>query len=230
MSYITTPPTTVNGYTFLKRTIYTSDDTWVGDPLTTAIKVICIGAGGGSGGIDGTAATIQATGGGGGGGYAESFITSPPSTETITVGAGGALGASGGGAGGDGGNSSFGSTVIAPGGYGSVGNTFSGVTRGAPCGNTGTGDISASSTAGGNPSLLPALTLLTFTGVYGGIGGNSIFGCGGTASTFDNSGSVSADNGFNPGGGGGGVAKVSGSSSLAGRKGAPGMVIVDEYA
>lgn len=91
-------------------------------PWLRAIRVRCQGAGGGGGGV-GTIGSGQVVMSkpGTGGVYAESFITDIaglPASVTVTRGAGGSGGSAGNNAGASGGSSSFGSLVVATGGFG----------------------------------------------------------------------------------------------------------------
>jgi hypothetical protein len=121
------PTATPAGFTFVGTRIFTADGTFSkADPfgdgsfdgaLMRAVRVRAVGGGGGGGGASTTGAGESSAGAGGGsGGFAESLILSSAigSSEPVTVGLGGTGGA--GVAGTVGGNTSFGSSVVGPGG------------------------------------------------------------------------------------------------------------------
>jgi hypothetical protein len=219
------------GYQYVQTVYFTSSGTFSKATYSwlRAVKVICVGAGGGSGGVTATGAgEFVASSGGGGGGYGESFITDISgldSSVTVTVGSGGAAGAAGANNGSTGGNSSFGSTVIGNGGAASNGatkQTFWIISAGG-VGGGGTGNLVITGGAGGisNP--------VNNNGGYGGIGGTSILSQAAQQVGAWQS-SVAGRNGQLYGGGAVGAASGQNFTAKAGGTGAAGIVILELYA
>jgi hypothetical protein len=214
------------------RQIFTSSGTWTRPAGITKVIVEVQGAGGGGGGCASAGAGNAAGGyGGGGGGYARRFINvSAIASSTITVGAAGAAGAAGANAGGTGGNSSWAdgtNTVTGNGGAGGTG----GAAIAAPSfgaeepvdGGTATGGDINIQGGPGDVSILLNTTLQTASGP----GGGSVLGSGGRRREGTNQ---PGSAGNNYGGGGAGAVTIQGGSATAGGAGAPGVVIVWEYA
>lgn len=132
--------------------VFQQSDTFTTPVGVKAIKVRVWGAGGSGRTSDGP----NTAGGGAGGGYAEKVITSPNSTYTVTIGAGGDARAGGGNVNGvAGGTSSFGSACSATGGGGgttgvSTGGTGSGGDINRTGGGSGNGNTSYAATGGGS--------------------------------------------------------------------------------
>jgi hypothetical protein len=219
------------GYRFVEKVYFTSSGTFskASYPYLRAMRVMCVGAGGGSGGVAATGAgEFVASGGGAGGGYGESFITDISglaSSVTVTVGSGGAAGAAGANNGSIGGNSSFGSAVIGNGGNGGAGaNSYSfWITSGGGSGGGGTGNLVITGGAGGvsNP--------VNSNGGYGGIGGTSVLGQASLQVSAWQS-SAAGRNGQVYGGGASGAASGQSSTAKAGGSGAAGIVILELFA
>lgn len=209
----------------------TGASTFTALPTTTAVRIKCQGAGGGGGGSAATgAATLSAGGGGGAGAYAEGWFTSAFSSLAISVGLGGTAGPAGAGGGGTGGTSSAGVLVSSPGGTGSGSQT--------------TAQSSVSFFGGTGPSAAPTggniFSLRGGAGIYGiqlasqsanaagGIGGASVFG----AAPLPGSPAITSPGfaGINPGTGGSGGQSVTSSAAQIGGAGAPGIIIIEEYA
>lgn len=193
-------------------------------PGTKSIIVEVQGGGGGSGGTNSTTTgQVSFSGGGGGGAYAKSRYTSGITSQSLTVGAGGVAGAAG-GTGGTGGASNFGSLITAPGGNGS----------GASPSTSGTsissGAAGAAIATGGNVVNSPGSY-----GTYGlaingiavsGTGGPSVFGGGGTPVVGTSIGTPAQSKGS----GAGGSFSAPSTGALVGAAGAPGIIIVWEFA
>lgn len=178
----------------LRITPFTSSGTWTMGTDVSFVVVEGVGGGGGS-----TTAVVGG-GGGGAGGYFKRIVTTPGSTEVVTIGAGGAAGAPGVA-------TSFGSWGIAYGGAGATGATAGGL------GGTATGGTinlqGNGGGAGGNTS----------SNAIFGHGGGSCFGGGAPAQW--NGGTPTAG-AANTGGGGSG-------STAGGASGGTGLVMVYEY-
>ncbi|MCK7231002.1 hypothetical protein L8P23_02535 [Enterobacter roggenkampii] len=207
--------------------VFTSSGTYTPTAGTTRVKVKAIGGGGAGGGAVATSTGVSAGGGGGSGAYAEGYYTSGFSGLTVTIGAAGA--SASGAVGGNGGTTSFGALISCPGGGGGQIGTASNTTivyssQGAPGGApTGSGLIVSGK---GQPGQNGAAIGTAGIGI-GGIGSPSPFGGGGTQA-------VNADNGGVPatsyGSGGGGTCNTPSQSAHSGGGGAPGVVIIEEYA
>lgn len=209
----------------------TGAGTFVALAATGAVRIKCQGAGGGSGGSAATGSgTLSVGGGGGGGSYAEGYFSSAFSGLAVTVGTGGSAGPAGSGSGGSGGSSSVGGIITSPGGNGSQ-SAGSASAQGGFFG----GSAQSSAPTGGN-----ILSIRGSGGLYGtqwaaisanaagGYGGGSVFGGGAIpASPSSTSPGIA---GINPGSGAaGGQSNVS-SAAQPGAAGAPGIVIIEEYA
>jgi hypothetical protein len=200
------------GYLLHSRQIFDSAGapTWTRPDGVRAIKVTVVGGGGGGGGCEG-GSEESASGGGGGGGASVAWITSPPASQVLAVGAGGSAG-SGSNPGGAGGTSSF-DTVQATGGAGgAIGVNAAGnaISNGGLGGVGSGGDLNIRGDRGDKG--------LRISGVAMGIadGGGSLLA---------GAGSSVASAGYG-GGGGGGFASFSGDT---GQTGQDGVVIVEEY-
>ncbi|WPJ51407.1 hypothetical protein RCIP0033_00045 [Klebsiella phage RCIP0033] len=181
---------------------------------TKAIKVTLTGGGGGGGGCQATSTSETFSGAGGGaGGTVVAWITSPASSYSVTIGAGGAGGV-GANAGSAGGNSVFGSLTAGGGGGGqkiSVTNT--------PGGLSGTATGGLINIRGGDGSDGQVGTYFVT-----GNGGSSFWGGGGRAGAAGGSVAKAAGSG----GGGAYDVAVSG-TSYTGGAGAAGILVVEEY-
>jgi len=200
-------------------TVITGSTTWTKNASTTKVLVELVGAGGGGGGASNTA-SADLGGGGGAGGYARLWITSPNSSETVTIGTFGTGGTGIGPTdGGSGGSTSFGAWCSATGGSGG-GKCSGGTISTAKGGYGGVG-------SGGNFNGYGQ------TGGHGinsnynmnGVGGASYFGQGGI-NIYTNGGGFS---GVSPGSGGSGGYSVSSGGNNDGGIGANGICIVWEF-
>lgn len=194
---------TNTGVVTVKHQIFTGSGTYT--PSTGMIYCIVEALGGGAGG-GGTAGGGYG-GGGGSGGYAKSILTAADigASQVVTIGAAGTAGTAGGANnGGSGGATSVGALVAtgtATGGTGSAAGAVLGGAGGVPT----AGQLQAT---GGRGQVGNAVAVL------GGMGGQSIYGGGGT----------SGGNGTAYGGGGGG-----GANGLAGGAGSAGVVFITEF-
>jgi hypothetical protein len=211
-------------YGLLANTEYfTSTGTWTKPANLKYVIVEVLGGGGGSGGVQGSGSGQAVSGDGGAGGRSIKKIlaASLGATETVTVGSGGTAGAAGANAGGTGGTSSFGSHCSATGGSGGGGGsstTANTVAAGGDGGNGSSGDLNIRGASGDNGRVGGGV------GVPVGSGGSSPYGGGGRKAT---NGGAQGNEALGYGsGGGGGFATT---SSLAGRAGSGGLVIVNEY-
>jgi hypothetical protein len=200
----------ITGYRLRQRTIFTSSGTWTKSSWCRAVYVEVQAGGGGGGYGVGTGKTLA--GGGGGGGYANALVTSPGSTETVTVGAGGAGGTAT--TGGAGGSSSFGTWAVAGGGAGGPQGTSTTSSSVALGGTATAGDILV-------PGEIGGIALFATGGgiVVSGKGGSSQMGLGGPPRISNAE--TSTGTGYGSGGSGG--------FSDGGGAGQPGIVIVEEY-
>lgn len=201
---------------------FTGTATYTPTTGTNFVVVEVLAGGGAGGGAPATGAAQGSAGSGGNaGGYARKRITSAFSGVTVTVGAGGTAGAAGAG-GNAGGTSSFGALVSCPGGNG-----------GTVVGPVGTAQVVGASAlaatpTGGDINTPGSLAQIGFAGGgnnLGGAGAPSQYGAGGGGAS---NGVGSAGAGF--GSGGGGSSNNSNQAALVGGVGAPGLVMVWEYA
>jgi hypothetical protein len=213
------PGTLLNVQTFTVSGTYT--------PFSGATKAwVRAIAGGGAGGATVPTGPGQcaAGGGGGAGAYGELYVSTGLATTTITIGLGGLANLAP--AGGSGGNTSFGALLVCVGGTGGTqGGAGSGSAGGFNSGNGGTGgNCSGSGNIIVNGRGATGGTGVGFTTAYvqNGLGANSMWGSGGDPF---NSG---AARGFGSGGVGAGVGQNS--AAAQGQNGAPGLMIIFEFA
>ena len=207
--------------------VVTSTATYVPTPGTKNGYVRVQAGGGAGGGVVATSAGNTSAGlGGAAGAYAEGFYPVASLTgQTMTIGAGGI--AVTGSAGGGGGSTSFGSLITCPGGPG-----------GGPGQNStppwNLGETGNSSTATGGNVLNSAGTSgsssisVSTASIISGRGGTSPFGAGGGQVGTVSSGGIPG-NGFGSGGGGA-LNATSQATTRMGGNGAPGIIVVEEYA
>ena len=230
----------VLGGTLVAIQIFTSSGTYNHTSGATKAIIRAVSGGGAGGGCPSVPGNeIGAAGGGSGGGYVEAAILYSNLASfdgtVVTIGAGG-VGASG-LTGGIGGTTSFGSYIIIPGGNGaSVCNLFN---------NGVTGTAAVISGPNTNPPASPTISTVTvieynsgFVGTMGfvgyagapvavsGFGGNSTMGTGGHGPSI--SGNGTAGTGF--GSGGGGAFGYPNSGPFSGGNGAPGVMVIYEFA
>ena len=221
-----------SSYIFSQTVYFTASGTFSKGsyPGLKAIRVRCVGGGGGSGGCAATGVGEGATSGGAAGGtYAEAFIfaTSLAASETVTVGAGGTAGAAGNNTGGVGGNSSFGTLCVANGGALAGGAANSGTTTGSSGGlsvTTGSvGDLIVQGSDGSDGRHTAG------TRINDAMGGASGLGYGGGRGESNTTASAGALAGWPYGGGASGAHNEASQAAVAGALGGIGIVIVDLY-
>lgn len=203
--------------------VFTSSGTYVPTPGTKAVRVTLQGGGGAGGGAPATAAgTVGVGAGGTAGAYAVAFLTTGFLGAAMVVGAAGT--GNSGLVGNAGGATSFGGAGFLAGGGqggGAVGPAAAPLIAGnnATAGATG-GYLNLLSNMGGSGSMLSGTTGLS------GAGANSPLGGGGGPANGSSNGI--AGSGYGAGGGG----AIANNSSVArvGGFGAPGVIIVEEFA
>lgn len=208
---------------FLRRTVYTSSDTWTKSADVGFVIVQVQAAGGGGGGA-------SANGGGSGagaGGYGQKKIAagSLGATETVTINAAGTGGAAGANDGTNGGTASFGAHVTCNGGVKGLGGSSNARVAGGTGGTASSGDTNRAGQGGGS-----GLSAATNTVIIGGAGGSSELGSGGamlaSGGGVGTSTNGNAATGYGAGGGGG---CAFGAGTPTGGNGTGGVIIVDEY-
>lgn len=219
----------------LNTNIFKSSGKYIPTPGTKKIRVIASGGGGGGGGVPETTENQQATAGAGlSGAFIEAFFEVDNDFEVnVIIGAAGKGGGAGRNSGSEGGTTYFGSMITAPGGTG-------GGAGGASANTSYIQGISwgASPTSSGTvlrafrcSAKTPGAMVISVKAVAGGTGGDTPLGSGGiggaSSSSFRGRGGGKAE-GF--GAGGGGACAPAGSEAQSGGDGAPGIVIVEEYA
>lgn len=211
--------TLVSSGRLLNAQTFTASGNYIPTPGTKSIIVEVVGGGGGGGNASAANSSSVALGrGAGGGGYAKSYLTTVPSSQTVTVGLGGASYTNGG-------DSSFGNIVARGGTRGAqdLNATWtSGVQQqiGSPGGQATNGNII---NAAGSYGIQPIWT--TFGNCISGAGGGSFFS--GTTTPVMNT--APGTNGA-IGCGGSGACSYGNTSVLAGGSGGNGIVIIWEYA
>lgn len=198
--------------------------TWTKPADCNFIVIELVGAGGGGGGVTASAFQGAAGGGGGAGGYGIVMLDSPPSSETIVIGAGGTGGSTSAGDGATGGNTEWGAlggTYYAEGGAGGKG--MSGGTGVAlAAGGAGGRAVDCDIDGIGGPGL--AAFRVSAALALCGAGGSVRYGGGPRART--NNGDGLAGTAYGAGGAG---AQSLGGSNQAGGDGADGLIVVWEY-
>lgn len=201
--------------------------TYTATPGTKKVIVEMVGGGGGSAGSRAAGSGQVAVGGAGGAGsYAKGSFTQNFNGVQVTVGTKGAGGTVSGPYASDGGTSSFGSLISAPGGA-----------AGQPAGPTSSFPFSTVATvvsAGANGANIigtpgqgaSASVVVNASVVIESPGGSSQFGAGGFITAFN----AKGVNGSGYGAGGGPSKVNGGNAAVAGGDGAPGLVIIWEYA
>jgi hypothetical protein len=193
------------------------------------VKVLFVevlGAGGGSGGVDGQGAgTVAHSRGGGAGGYLQKRISAPDATYTYTVGAAGSAGAAGDNSGGNGGTSTFtdGASITLSsgggvGGGGMTGTSGNGTSSGALGGVSSGGDLNVA----GNPSS--GRSIVNAQSASLSEGGASMFGSSGI-SNIDGVGGE----GLGYGSGAGGSSSRNSTANYAGALGSGGLIKIMEF-
>ena len=218
----------------LNTNIFKNSGKYIPTPGTKKIRVIASGGGGGGGGVPETKENQQATAGAGlSGAFIEAFFEVDNDFEVnVIIGAAGKGGGAGRNSGSEGGTTYFGSLITAPGGTG-------GGAGGASANTSYIQGISwgASPTSSGTvlrafrcSAKTPGAMVISVKAVAGGTGGDTPLGSGGIggASSSSFSGRGGKAEGF--GAGGGGACASAGSEAQSGGDGAPGIVIVEEYA
>ncbi|WP_124076736.1 hypothetical protein [Burkholderia gladioli] len=224
---------------FLGVKIFTASGTYtpgtytVGGRSVTATKarVRACGGGGAGGSITSTSSTQCAVASGGNSGApGEILILSGLASQTVTIGAGGSPAAAGNNPGNQGGTTSFGSLLVCPGGQGGFGSAaFS--PAGGVFGNglisTCTSSTPATAVVLGSNTIGGTGQGFSLSASLGGIGANCAdFGSGGNGG-----GGGSGNSAVGNGAGGGGAGQgASASSGATGGAGAPGYLVIEEYA
>ncbi|WP_227655761.1 carbohydrate kinase [Klebsiella pneumoniae] len=211
----------------LKIQVFYNSGIYNPTPGTKKVIVEMVGGGGGSAGSRAAASgNISVGGAGGAGSYAKGQFTQNFSGVQITVGTKGAGGTSSGPYASDGGTSSFGSLITAAGG--SAGQP-AGPTNSFPF-STVAGVVSAGANGAniiGTPGQGTSASIAVSAAVViESPGGSSQFGAGGFITAFN----AKGVNGSGYGSGGGPSKVNGGNAAVAGGDGAPGLVIIWEYA
>ncbi len=217
------------GYSLTGRVeILTGTTSYTPTSGTFAILVELIAGGGSGGGGGSTAVSAAAGGGGGGGGYSASLIVAPGvGPITVAVGAGGLAPTAGNNVGNAGNDTSFNSGAVLAkaglgGGAGGTGGTTPLFVLGGAGGasGSGVGDVVCDGAPGG-ASYVPSGTV-----GQSGRGANGPFGGGATERIGQSAGAT----GGNYGSGGSGGLTLNGGAATAGGAGAPGLMIIWEFA
>jgi hypothetical protein len=226
---------TPTGFSSINFQTFSTSGTYTPSPGMVYTIIEAVGGGGGGGGGAATNASVAGGGGGGAGGYSRGAFsaTTIGASQAITIGAAGTGATAGANTGGTGGNTTVGTLISANGGNGGLGSVASNLS----CADGGLG---ANATGGslnlhGQAGLTSFATYLSgIAAGFGGAGGNSLFGSGGssqgTATTSNDA--VTGANGFLYGAGGAGgvsLSAVGAASAVGGGNGSAGYVIITEY-
>ncbi|CBJ38347.1 protein of unknown function [Ralstonia solanacearum CMR15] len=208
--------------------IFTASGTYTPTAGTKSVLVEGCGAGGAGGGVPIASGTVAAVGGGGSAGsFGKKRILSGFSGVAVTIGAAGAGAANA--AGTAGGTSSFGSLVTFPGGGGGAVGTVTSTASVNAVGGTQSNAPTSADIASPGWTGKPGINL-GGASAFSGSGGDSPYGvAGGYAganATYVQNGTAAL--GF--GAGGGGAIGSNSGTTAAGGNGAPGLIIVWEYA
>lgn len=198
---------------------------------TTSVVVEVQAGGGGSGGCVATIAGQWAAGRpGAGGGWGRKRITSAFSGVTVTVGAGGTAAAAGDNIGGTGGTSSFGALISCTGGVGGGGSGAAAASGGITGGNISAGGTATGADVSRTGSTAMSPFAVAVATVQMPPGGASFYGPGGAGYVVTSNNAGGATPTSYGGGASGPVNANAGLSAAGGAAGAPGIVIVYEYA
>ena len=214
----------------IARTVYTTGTgaTHTPNASTQLVRLICVGAGGGGGGAQQAGAQSGCGGGGAAGGIVDYWWT-PSGSITYTVPSAGGLGGNPGNNAGTTGSDTTatgsGLSLTAKGGSGgssmSSGTSFASAAGGVTVAGTTGGDLNIP-VAAGHPGVRISAIMS-----WGGIGASCSYGSGGSPGVPNAAGSAALGYGA---GGGGGSCNGAGGADKAGGNGAPGLLIIEEYA
>ncbi|MFP8442255.1 hypothetical protein ACLH09_05815 [Citrobacter braakii] len=198
---------------------FTTSGTYTPTPGTKSILVQVQGGGGpGGNATSGTGTSATVGSGGGGGGYAESYLTTVPSSAAVVVGAGGVSSS--------GGNSSFDGTIIANGGAVGTSNAVSGGTPFTGHARSGIGGTATGGNLYNSKGGVGSPAIITQGIPSGGNGGAS------QLSGSESGAGASGGSGIagTLGSGGSGAAQPIGAGGFGGGPGGGGIVVIWEYA
>lgn len=223
-----------NGYMKRSETYLTSGTaaTYTTPSKVRALKVTCVGGGGGSGGVDGTAgSTFGGSAGGNGGDTVIKWITSPAASYTYTVGAGGTAGVGATPtAGGNGGTTTFtdGSlTLTAYGGAGGQAATASTASNTIePLGSIGTPSGGDLNIPGGTAGTVRWVGGVGYTASPG---GDSMFSRGSRINSIATGTVAAGIAGVGYGGGASGAVSSNSATNADGAAGSGGLIFIEEF-
>ncbi len=204
--------------------------TYTPTPGTNRWVIEVIGGGGQGGGAenDTVASTMSTAAGGGAGAYGVLHVTGPVTSAVVTVGAGGTGATTGTGV--SGGASSFGSLLTCAGGLGGQFGRSATIPTAGPTLPGGDGGTNPTGATIGSPGSAGMTGAYLNAGVTSGMGASTRFGAGGNSRSTSTPVAQAGNPGQGYGAGGSGAARVGVGPNLTGGSGAPGAVIVWEYA
>ncbi len=215
----------------------TTSGTYTKTPGAKHALIRAVGGGAGGGGVPATSSTTQSTAKGGeSGAYIEAYVDlSSVTSLSAIIGAGGVGAIAGSNSGTSGGTTSLGSLISCPGGEPGIGGNTSAASFVSSDRASNKAPMSTGRVLVSTPTSLPNLGRVANPSAptVGGTGGSNPLGIGGAAG-----GAVPGTPGTptNPtnatgyGSGGGGGASVGGNAAMGGANGAPGVIIIMEYA
>jgi hypothetical protein len=206
--------------------VFTASGTYTPTPGTTSVVVEAVGGGGSGQSTTATTGSNWCGGPGGAGAYGKARFTANFAGVSMTVGAGGpASGAANSGS--PGGTTSFGALLSCPGGQGGGASNIAPTAGGSSASFTvGTSSLPSGANIIGFAGASGGHALSTQVLIRGGDGGSTPLGSGGVGQM--SAGAGASGQGY--GSGGGGASAGSSSPVYAGGAGAPGVIIVCEYA
>jgi hypothetical protein len=225
------PTGTISPGSLVNIQVFTASGTYTPTPGANKARIRAVGGGGAGGGSGNSAAGAAIGGGGSSGAYAEIYIPTGVSSQTVTIGAAGIAAA--GANGGNGGITSFGAILSCPGG---LGGNLGGTVTSFPF------VTSASTTPTAAPTVTGATTIVSVPGMAGrggevvnsttanpGAGGSNLLGAGGQGVVGVNP-DASRGNGSGYGAAGAGYSSFANVVPQAGYAATPGILIIEEYA
>ncbi|MGM8831840.1 hypothetical protein ACS6JN_02795 [Enterobacter hormaechei subsp. steigerwaltii] len=212
----------------------TTSGTYTKTPGAKHALIRAVGGGAGGGGVTATSSATQSTAKGGeSGAYIEAYVDlSSVTSLSAIIGAGGVGAIAGSNSGTSGGKTSLGSLISCPGGEPGIGGNTSAASFVSSDRASNKAPMSTGMVLVSTPTSLPNLGRVANPSAptVGGTGGSNPLGMGGAAGGAVPGTPANPTNATGYGSGGGGGASVGGNAAMGGANGAPGVIIIMEYA